>query len=457
MNIQNRAIAVLTLVTTIAGCSESTGLQPALPPPPSNPGMTSVSGTITGLLGTGLVLRSDSNGRTIVVQQGATAFAFDPVPNGTAYSVSVATSPQNPAQLCEVFQGDGVAGDTNSTFVRIECTSNIGSVGGTITGLKGSGLELIRSSSGYRYVDSAMPLPGVTEFTFPTNLIVGTRFTIGVRSQPVAPRQTCTLQGGKGLMADTIGISNVDITCIDNETTPLSGTYRLEVSPGKAGYMTFFLDGTYSLALRMDDPGCGSSNGNGVEYGVYNWNGATTAFAIRTAVVDTNGSCGVADFSSEVPVLLSGVLDRSDGTLLIASGNQTLTLHAVESRPGTVIGSWLPEAGIDLSGAFTVFAANDTYVAVETQNATHDTVYAGAEWGCAYWSPNELESVTCGPDQPRFLDMNGTGGLSERFYNGHGAINMAPWNDYDGEYLSLDAADNPAGSGIVDAWHEILP
>jgi hypothetical protein len=34
---------------------------------------------------------------------------------------------------------------------------------------------------------------------------------------------------------------------------------------------------------------------------------------------------------------------------------------------------------------------------------------------------------------------------------------MAPWNDYNGQYLSLDAADYPSGSGIVDDWYETRP
>jgi hypothetical protein len=77
-----------------------------------------------------------------------------------------------------------------------------------------------------------------------------------------------------------------------------------------------------------------------------------------------------------------------------------------------------------VSGAFSVFTSDGLYVSVETQDASSDGGAAGAEWGCAAWSPYVL-TQTCAPEGSLFLDLNGTGGLSERFRYGYGDIGAA--------------------------------
>ncbi len=52
------------------------------------------------------------------------------------------------------------------------------------------------------------------------------------------------------------------------------------------------------------------NNGNGVEYGVYNYNKTSGAFSIKSAVVDTNGKCGLYDSGAARP-LASGTLAKT--------------------------------------------------------------------------------------------------------------------------------------------------
>ncbi len=463
-----RAAAVQSLLmTVVAGCSGSSGFglnPPTSPGPPDPPVPTMVSGTISGLTGSGLVLGNVNDNARLEIQPGATTFAFRPVPVGSGYFVRVVVQPSSPAQVCTTYFGSGSVGDANTNRVRIECTSDVGYLRGTIAGLKGSGLLLTQSNS-----ESVQPLPGSTEFNFPSALKVGGRYSVGVTTQPVAPAQTCTIVRGKGLIADTSGVENVAIECLDNSTSPLSGTYLFEPLPGKSGYFTFFPDGTYSVVIRVENPACGATNGNGVEYGVYNWNAATGDFAIRSAVVDTNGPCGVADLTGSAPKLLMGHLSQStDDGLQVTWGDEALQLSPVESPENSILGSFLPGTGaisIDaevywvnrLSGAFTVFASDGSYVSVETQDAASDGGAVGAEWGCYEWSPNEL-TATCGEYAPSeiYLDLNGTGGLSEHFRYGYGDINATLFVDPDvGEFLAID---NLPGYGEMESyWFKLRP
>ena len=70
----------------------------------------SLSGTITGLTGSGLVLM-DNLGDTITVSSGGASFSFPPViSTGQPYSVSVMTAPSAPLQTCSVINGTGTVG-----------------------------------------------------------------------------------------------------------------------------------------------------------------------------------------------------------------------------------------------------------------------------------------------------------------------------------------------------------
>jgi hypothetical protein len=429
----------LSCLAVLAGCGGGPGQgSPDFPPPPPPPPPSSltISGSISGLQGSGLVLGNAASGATVAVDPGATSFSLGV--SRDLYNIVVISSPVSPSQACAVIGGLGYAYG-NVSSVAIECTRDIGRLGGTITGLTGSGLELVQSNG-----DVVTPAAGASDFAFATGLAPGMRYSIGIGHQPVNPAQTCTLRQGKGVMPAGPGVEDIAVDCIDNVTSPLWGTYGFETSSGGSGYLTFFPDGTYSYVVRMDDPECGENDGNGVEYGIYRWDagesGDTYAetgkgpFSIVNAVTDTNGDCGLARSVEGSRWLLSGVLERNPGILQIDTGDEVVTLAAVEEVPGQLVGSFEPgtvartASGTAVrinrvSGAFTVFSAVGNYVSVETQDAPDDGSFAGAEWGCATWGPYELDQ-TCYPGAPWFLDLNGTGGLSARFEHSYGGINL---------------------------------
>ena len=79
-------------------------------------------------------------------------------------------------------------------------------VGGTVTGLAGSGLVLQNNGGD----DLAVAANG--GFAFPTRLASGAAYDVTVKTQPTNPAQTCTVANGSGTIAAT-DVSNVAVTC----------------------------------------------------------------------------------------------------------------------------------------------------------------------------------------------------------------------------------------------------
>jgi hypothetical protein len=79
-----------------------------------------VGGTVSGLTGTGLLLRN--NGGDDLTRNANGAFTFaTPVASGATYAVTVATQPTNPYQVCTVTSGSGTIGAANVTNVSVSC------------------------------------------------------------------------------------------------------------------------------------------------------------------------------------------------------------------------------------------------------------------------------------------------------------------------------------------------
>jgi len=79
-------------------------------------------------------------------------------------------------------------------------------IGGTVTGLEGSGLVLQNNES------DDEPIAADGEFTFDTPLTPGTSYNVSVKTQPSDPGQTCSVDNGSGLVP-TEDVTNVSVTC----------------------------------------------------------------------------------------------------------------------------------------------------------------------------------------------------------------------------------------------------
>ena len=78
-----------------------------------------VGGTVTGLVGTGLVLQ-DLHFLRITPGNGPFAFSL-PTETGDPYGVSIVTQPSNPLQICTITNGSGTVGTADITDVAVSC------------------------------------------------------------------------------------------------------------------------------------------------------------------------------------------------------------------------------------------------------------------------------------------------------------------------------------------------
>ena len=289
-----------------------------------------IGGTISGLTGYGLVLQ-DNGGNNLPVAAGATAFAFStPVPSGGSYNVTVLTQPSSPTQTCVVANGSGTA-NTNVTNIQITCTTTTYTIGGTISGLTGSGLVL-QDNGGNNLPVAA----GATAFTFSTPVPSGGSYNVTVLTQPSSPTQACVVANGSGTA--NANVTNVQITC-----TTTTGSATLNPSSAHQG-----------SAETITITGTGTTFGptTAVNFGA----------DITTGTVSVNGPT-----SASVPITIDNVAVIGPRTVTITTGSQvaTATFTVVAGVPVvTVISPNMIQPtqteSVAITGAFTNWASGTT-------------------------------------------------------------------------------------------------
>lgn len=174
-----------------------------------------IGGTVTGLAGSGLVLRNNGGDDRSISANGTFTFATT-VPSGAGYSVSVATPPTTPLQNCTVTSGSGVVGGGNVTGVQINCTTIGFLVGGSVSGLAGTGLIL--QDNGV----NDLPIAADGAFAFSNSLAPSEPYNVTVSRQPLTPSQTCAVSNGSGAIGNA-DVTSVAVACTTNSFT-VSGT-----------------------------------------------------------------------------------------------------------------------------------------------------------------------------------------------------------------------------------------
>lgn len=218
------------VVTTDAGDGST-------PPPPLD--FATIGGTISGLAGTGLILKNNGADDLQVTKDGTFTFPAK-VPNGNSYVVTVSSQPSNPTQACSVENGSGTVAGQNVTSVKITCTTPTYKIAGRVIGLSGTGLVLTNNG-----VDDLIVAAGAASFTFATSVASGGAFSVAVKTQPDTGGP-CNVSGGAG----TVGGSDVSTVVVN--CTP--GTYTV-------GGTVSGLNGTVLLVNKSGTPLAVSGNG----------------------------------------------------------------------------------------------------------------------------------------------------------------------------------------------------
>ena len=164
-----------------------------------------VGGTITGLMGNGLVLQ---NGTEEVRPSNSGAFSFgNSSLSGTPYAVTVRTQPTSPTQVCTVSMGSGTVGGEDVRSIAVTCVTTRFMIRGTVAGMLGSNLVL--QNNGGDPVTVTMNGP----FQFGMSVPSGDPFNVSVRTQPTLPGQFCTLEHESGNVGDG-DVTNILVSCL---------------------------------------------------------------------------------------------------------------------------------------------------------------------------------------------------------------------------------------------------
>lgn len=171
-----------------------------------------IGGTVNGYAtnATGLQLQNTINSDTVTVnnQGSSSPFTFSiAVPTGTSYNVVVLTQPSNPiSQTCTVTSGgSGTVSNANVTNVVVTCTTNSYTIGGNVTGLTGSGLQLQDNNTDTLTINASGP------FTFATKILSGSTYSVTVSTQPSG--QSCTVTAFASGTVTNANITSVAVTC----------------------------------------------------------------------------------------------------------------------------------------------------------------------------------------------------------------------------------------------------
>jgi Galactose oxidase, central domain len=193
----NKGTATANVTTVAVACT-------------TNAVTATIGGTLSGLANGASVILQDNGGDALTLTANG-AFTFKtPVTGPTdAYAVTVNTQPTTPNQICTVANGSGTA-SANVTNVAVTCVLSY-SIGGTVTGLVGTGLVLENGSDSELLMIN--PANGNEAFTFKLFVPTGTQYTVAISTQPSSPNQTCVIAPGTASGTATANVTSVVVTC----------------------------------------------------------------------------------------------------------------------------------------------------------------------------------------------------------------------------------------------------
>lgn len=289
-----------------------------------------ISGTITGLTTNGLVLRNNGSD-DLTIAANATTFQFTtPVAAGGGYSVTAFAQPAG--LTCTVSNGVGSNVNTDITNIHIACSEITFKVGGTITGLTGSGLVLQNSGG-----DDLSVAGNATTFEFATQVAYGGGYAVTVLTQPTG--QYCSITNATGTNT-TAQVTNVTLTCGQATLTPSIATVALAVT-GNPRQITITNNGSFVAAnLSIAYP---------------TWPSGTSAVSTCATILTPSASCTITITPGSSATAGAGNAACSTG---IVPTPGTITVSA-DNAPSSTIDAVILSNGCIYQAGY-VYAIDDT-------------------------------------------------------------------------------------------------
>jgi len=198
-----------------------------------------ISGTVTGLSnGSIQLVNNDDASDTLTISSTNIDknFAFNNrMPEGTSYSVAITQVPSSLKCIPALSTGTATA----PVIINISCSPYSYTIGVAVSGLLGTGLQLINKVNN-DFVD----VSGNGNSDFPMAVLRGDNYTVEVSTQPQNPQQICQVSSGTG----TVTNNNIrlNVICIDNIAPAIASTSPANkasnVDPDSALVFTFTED-----------------------------------------------------------------------------------------------------------------------------------------------------------------------------------------------------------------------
>jgi hypothetical protein len=352
------ASALLSL--TLAACGGGGGS--------SEPTTFAIGGTVTGLAA-GQQVTLTNNGANALTVNADGPFAFTTrVAESGSYSVAITGQPTG--QTCTVSSGTGSGVVANISSVRVTCSTNTFTIGGTVTGLT-AGQQVTLDNNGA----NSLTVNADGAFAFTTPVAFNSGYAVTVSTQPTG--KTCTVSNGSGAGV-VANITNVTVTCSTNTFT-IGGTVsglatgqqvtllnnganaRTVTANGAFTFTTpVTLNGSYAVTVGTQPTGqtCTVSNGAGAGV-VANITNVTVTCSTNTFTI--GGSVTGLATGQQVTLLNNGANART----VTANGAFTFT------TPVTFNGSYAVTVGTQPTGqTCTVSNGTGTNVSANITNVT---------------------------------------------------------------------------------------
>lgn len=201
------------------------------------------------------------------------------------------------------------------------------SVGGTASGLSGSGLVLQDNAGD----DLAVSANGA--FAFSSPLTAGSAYQVSVKSQPGSPAQVCSVVEGSGTVA-TASVTSVVVTCTNSAAYTIGGT----------------VSGLTGIGLVLQDSGADDlavTAAGAFTFGTPLASGAAYQVSVKTQPSNPAQTCAVVGGNGTVGV--ASVADVS--VSCVAADTDTRPLHlTLNVAPNAAMGALVPYSVTETQG-----------------------------------------------------------------------------------------------------------
>ncbi|MGY6631779.1 MAG: hypothetical protein ACXIUL_12290 [Wenzhouxiangella sp.] len=186
------------------------------------------------------MLLQNNGSESLEIEADGTFTSLITLPDNAPYEVTLLTQPIDPLQTCSIVDGTGVIQRADVSDIEVECTTQVFPVGGTVSGLSGSGLVLQNNGED----DLSIAQNGL--FVFDTEIPDGEPFDVTVMSQPTGLDQTCSVSNGTGTI-DASDALDIEVDCV-TDTFTMGG----QVSDLSGSGLALGLVGNDALAIAAD-------------------------------------------------------------------------------------------------------------------------------------------------------------------------------------------------------------